>query len=287
MGNDSRVSCLTTSGFTLWILGYPDRAVERADAALALAAELDHPFTSAYARFHAGLLRLWRREPDIALDLAVGLLDLADEHQFRIWTAAGGVPPRGRPGRPRPGEEGLANIRTGIELYGELRSPPIFWPFLLFLEARACVRAGRPADGLEPLETAIEILGQGDGASMVPELHLLKGDLLAALAGVAGHGVLDAERWYRLAFDRATALDARMARLRAATRLARLRMADGDAAAAADLLRPVYASFTEGFDTADLREARELLAAVGSLQAAPDARSSAAGAVPPSRAQRP
>ena len=69
-----------------------------------------------------------------------------------------------------------------------------------------------------------------------------------------------AEGWYQLAFDRAGVLDARMARLRAATRLARLRMADGEPEAAARTLRPVYDTFTEGFDTADLVEARELLA---------------------------
>ena len=90
VGNDPRVSCLTTSGFTLWFLGYPDQAAERANRAVALAAELDHPFTSAYARFHAGLLRLWRQDAEMALDLAVGLLEIAEEHEFRIWIAAGG-----------------------------------------------------------------------------------------------------------------------------------------------------------------------------------------------------
>ena len=108
VGNDPRVACLTTSAFTLWMLGRADRAAERADAALALAAALDHPFTTAYARYHAGLLRLWRREPDAAHALATELLDLAGEHEFRIWTAAGTVL-RGAarvglgPGRRRPG----------------------------------------------------------------------------------------------------------------------------------------------------------------------------------------
>ena len=54
-----------------------------------------------------------------------------------------------------------------------------------------------------------------------------------------------------------------MARLRAATRLARLRLADGEPEAAARTLRPVYDTFTEGFATADLVEARELLAGLG------------------------
>ena len=103
---------------------------------------------------------------------------------------------------------------------------------------------------------------------MLPELHILKGDLLAALEAADGGGPAVAEDWYQRAFDRAGVLDAGMARLRAATRLARRRMADGEPEAAAQTLRTVYDTFTEGFDTADLVEARELLAdlveAVGS-----------------------
>ncbi len=269
VGNDSRVSCLTTAGFTLWILGLPDQAVARADAALALAAELDHPFTTAYARFHAGMLRLWRREPAIALELATGLLELADEHEFRIWTAAGTCL-RGAAqvdlGRP---EEGLANVRAGMGLYGELRSPPIFWPFLLMVQARACAAGGQPAEGLRAVDASMEILGAGDGASMVPELRLIKGDLHLALEGETGGGSAEAERWYRLAFDRAGVLGARTAQLRAATRLARLRLADGDAAAARAVLGPVHATFAEGLDTADLVEARDVLAAAGGRRDSP------------------
>ena len=262
VGNDPRVACFTTSAFTLWLLGYPDRAVERANAALALAVELEHPFTSAYARFHSGLLHSWRREWDIVLDRAVGLLGIADEHGFRIWTAVGSC----LLGAAEVGlgrfEAGLANIRGGMDLYQGLRSPPVFWPMLLFLDAGASHRAGRHADGLRPLDAAIEIMSPGAGTTLLPELHLLKGDLLAALAGGDGNGQSGAEHWYRLAFDRASELSVRMTRLRAATRLGRLRQAEGDPEAAARVLGPVYATFTEGFATADLLEAQNLLAAL-------------------------
>jgi len=157
-------------------------------------------------------------------------------------------------------DEGLADIRQGMELYRELRSPPVFWPFLLFIDAGASHAAGRPADGVRPLDAAIEMLSAGSGATMLPELHLLKGDLLAALAADERTGRTGAEPWYRLAFERAGELNARMTHLRAATRLARLRLADGEPEAAAQTLGPVHATFTEGFATADLREARDLLA---------------------------
>ena len=262
VGNDPRVSTLTTSAITLWMLGQPDRAAERAEAALALAAALDHPFTTAYARFHAGLVRLWRREPMAALALADGLLDLADEHEFRIWTATGTVlrgAARVALGRI---DEGLADVRNGIGLYGELRSPPIFWPFLLFVQARAFADAGRPAEGLQAVDVSLSILGEASGASMLPEVWIVKGDLLGALAPDDPQRAAAARPWYRKALDRATELDARMGQLRAATRLARQSVADGDPAAASAVLVPIFGTFTEGFETADLREARDLLEAL-------------------------
>jgi predicted ATPase/class 3 adenylate cyclase len=262
VGNDPRVACYTTSAFALWQSGYPDRAVERMDAALALAVGLEHPFTSAYARFHAGLLHLWRRDADRAHDLAVGLLDVAEEYGFQIWTAAGSC----LAGAARVAlgrfDEGLADIRAGMDLYQARRSPPIFWPFLQFVAAGANLAAGRPADAVRPIDSAIEILGAGSGATMLPELQLLKGDVLAGLAIDAGGRRSEAEPWYRLAFDRAAELDARMTQLRAATRLARLRVAAGELWAAAEILGPIYATFSEGFATADMVEARELLASV-------------------------
>ena len=262
IGNDPRVSCLTTSAFTLWLLGYPDQAVNRANAALGLAAELDHPFTSAFARFHSGLVHILRREFETALDRALSLLEIADEHDFRIWTAAGGsLLGAAQVGLGRI-EEGLVSIGEGMDLYQGLRSPPVFWPMLLFLSAAANLRAGRPAEGMRQLEVAIEFMGAGEGTTLLPELYILKGDLLMALAAEDGEGRSAAEPCYRLAFDRAGELNARMSRLRAATSLGRLQQATGQPDVAARTLGPLYSTFTEGFETADLREARDLLAAV-------------------------
>jgi len=269
VGNDPRVACYTTSAITLRLLGYPDRAAERANAALALAVELEHPFSSAYARFHAGLVRLWRREPEIALELAIGMLEIADEHDFRIWAAAGSCLLGAAQVELGRFEEGLAEIRSGVDLYQEILSPPVFWPFLLFIDAQASHVAGRAAQGLPRLDTAIEIMSPDPGTTMMSELHLLKGDMLATLAADDKSARSSAEPWYQLAFDRAGVLDARMTQLRAATRLGRLRHAEGDLEAAAATLGPVYDGFTEGFAIADLREARDLLDAVAPGRSGP------------------
>src|SRR5437764_11100553 len=86
LGNNPGVAAFTTSALTLWMLGFPDRALEHATRAVTLARELEHPFTLAYALFHAGFLHLWRREPEPMRDRAVEVLDVADEHDLPIWS---------------------------------------------------------------------------------------------------------------------------------------------------------------------------------------------------------
>jgi predicted ATPase len=266
VGTDPRIACLTTSALTLWLLGFPDRAVGRANDALALAAELDHPFSSAFARFHSGLLHLWRREPDIVLDRAVGLLEVAEHHDLQIWSAVGNC----LLGAAQAGlgrfEEGLTNIRKGMGLYQGLRSPPIFWGMLLSIDAGASHSARRSAEALGPIDAAIKIMSPGEGATVLPEFHILKGDLLLALAADGGSDLSLAEHCYQLAFDHASKLKARMSQLRAATRLCRLRRDKTKQDAAVRTLGSVYATFTEGFATADLIEARDLLGEVAPIQ---------------------
>jgi predicted ATPase/class 3 adenylate cyclase len=252
LGNNPGVVCLTTSAFTLWMLGHPDRARQRADEALAVATELEHPLSLAYGLYHAGYLHLWRREAELVRDRAERLLRLVDEHDFPIWRALGTCL-LGAAAAMGQGEEGLAKVRQGVDLYQGLKAPPVFWPMLRALEAGVYAQAGRVTEGLAMLDEALEIATRGSGTTMVPELQLLKGDLLLALGDGAGP-----ESWFQRAFDLAQRLDARMSQLRAAVRLCRLR-SDRDGEAAGAQLRAVYDTFTEGFTTADLTEARALL----------------------------
>ena len=256
LGNNPGVASLTTSAITLWLLGFPDRALERASRAVALATELEHPFSLAYALFHTGFLHLWRREPEPMRDRAVGVLDVADEHDLRIWSALGtfllGAAKTGL-GRC---EEGLADIRAGLALYQGLKTPPVFWPLLLYVRAGACARVGAPADGVGMIDEAIAIADQTAGLSLVPEFHILKGELLL---GVPGAGGPAAEPWFVLALDGARELDARMSQLRAALGLCRSQLRRSDAPDGRTALRAIRATFTEGFATPDMIDADALV----------------------------
>jgi predicted ATPase/class 3 adenylate cyclase len=253
LGNNPGVASFTTSALVLWLLGHPDRALERANRAVSLAMELQHPSTLAYALFHCGFLHQWRREPEFVRHRAVGVLAVADENELQIWKALGrcllGVADSGL-GRY---EEGLAQIRQGLDLYQGLKTPPVFWPLILSLQAGAYARSGRPAEGLSLIEEALEVAGPG--MPLLPEFYLLKGDLLLGLPSSRESAGL----WFRQAFDRAQVLDARMPQLRAAVRLCRLSHDQSDGGQDARALRDVYEAFTEGFTTPDLMEANDLL----------------------------
>jgi hypothetical protein len=153
-------------------------------------------------------------------------------------------------------DEGLAQLQEGVNLYRGLKTPPVFWPLLLMLYAGAQGQAGRPADGLDLLDEAFKATENSSGIALVPEFLLLKGELLLALPGGPRESP---ELWFRQALDIATDLDAKMLQLRAAVRLCRLRQDDHRQEENNKLLRSIYDTFTEGFTTADLTEARGLL----------------------------
>jgi predicted ATPase/class 3 adenylate cyclase len=252
LGPSSGVVSHTTSAFLLWLLGYPDRAAERNSNAVELARQLNHPFTLAYTLFHVGFLDLSRRELELVHERASGVLDVAEEHDYQIWRALAFVlQGAAMTGLGRP-EEGLARIDQGIALYEGLKTPPVFWPLLLSVRARGFALGGRSADGLHLIDEAIEMTGEGN--VLYPEFALLKGDLLLALADADG-----AEPCFQSVFEVAGDRGVRMPQLRAATRLTRLWRAAGKRPDGADELRRVYETFTEGFDTVDLVEARGVL----------------------------
>ena len=173
LGPDPRVSTLTTSGFMLWLLGYPDRALERADRGVALGASLD-PYSLAYGLFHNAYLHLWRSEPHLVLERALQLLDLVADHDFPIWRALGTCLAGAANAILGHPEEGLAQFREGMDQYQGMRSPPVFWPFLRIVEAATLTTAGRTADALTVLDEAVPLVGDLAPGGLI---HIIRGDV--------------------------------------------------------------------------------------------------------------
>jgi predicted ATPase len=248
LGPNPGIASYTSTALVLWVRGLPDRAAERANRAVAIATELRHPYTMGYALYHTGFLHLLRQEPELMRDRAVGVIDVADEYELPIWRALGTVLLGAAKTDMGHLDEGLAEIQDGVDQYQGLRSPPVFWPLLLYVRARACGRAGRPAEGLEFIDQAIEI--SGGGGTFPPIFFAMKGELLLELPERG-----DGAEWFRRGFDQAAELGARMPQLRAATGLCRAQPTEENR----ELLRSVHATFTEGFATPDLTAAAALL----------------------------
>jgi predicted ATPase/class 3 adenylate cyclase len=254
LGNHPAVACHTSLAIFLWMLGYPDSAVKEAEEAMALARRLNHPFTLAYAAFHTGILYMWQREMAITADRALAMMEIAKEHDFQVWQAIATIlHGAAQTGTGQP-EEGLAEIERGLALYQDHVTPPVFWPMLVGIRARALAAAGKPAAGLSLLKE--ELAGQGRVDPTAPEAGLLVGDLLLAISPA---NAAAAKGMYQQALGLAVDANMRMLELQAMTRLCRLALLEGSAGEAGRQLRECYEWFTEGLETADLLEARALL----------------------------
>ena len=261
IGPNPAVVGLNVSALFLWAGGYPDRAYNRAAEAIALARKLNHPYSLTYAQFHHGLLNMWLRNYEIARDSGRSVVQLAEVYGFQIWSAVGSCLHGAALVNTGGITEGLALTEQGLKAYRGLKTPPVFWPLLLHLCAGAYGAASRPEDGLPLLDEAIAV-DKGSSSSsdsLSPEFLILKGDLLLALSS---DNTVDAESLYRGAVNSAREVGAAMVELQAAMRLSRLWQNQGKSVQARELLSAAYSKITEGFTTADVRDAAALLDAL-------------------------
>jgi predicted ATPase len=241
----------------LFCLGFPDQALVGSDSAIAEARRLAHLPTLADTLVGSSRL-LSLIGDDAALDeRAEELGAVAAEQSYPYWIAAGRIF-RGWL-RIKSGDaiEGVALLRDGIGAY-RASGQQAWMPNYIALLAKACEITGQIEEALTLLDKASQIIQSTGERWFEAELYRHKGELLLW----QGHG--DAvEEHYRKALSIAREQEAKLWELRAAVSLARLRRDQSRRAEARDLLAPVYGWFTEGFDTADLKEAKALLDELG------------------------
>ncbi len=259
LGTNPGVSSLTTTALILWMLGFSERARQRASEALARAQDLDHPFTKAYALFHNGLLHLWLREIKVAEQRAQALLDIAGEYEYRVWSAVGSCLRGAAMAERGAAQEGVALLQRGLDTYQALKTPPAFFPFLLLLSARAYGLAKRPQEGVDLLNQALDIVQEPRPSVYASQLGVLKGQLLVQ---ISADNAAEAESYFQRALDAAVQMQALMFELKAAVSLTRLWQEQGQLERGRELLSHTYTKFTEGFTTPDLQEAKALLDAL-------------------------
>ena len=258
MGQDPGVACRALAAWTLWVLGYPEQALARLHEALALAHALSHPFSLAWARCRAAFVFQFRRDVPAVHEQAEAAVALSTEQGFPQW-AAWGTSLRGWAlARQGQGEAGLAQVRQGIAAW-RATGAAAHVPYLCTLLADVSAHLGHPEDGLQALAEAHTLVEQHDERWWEAEVHRLRGVLLLRQSGTPQK---EAVTWLQRALDVARRQQAKSLELRAAMSLARLWQQQGKRAEACQLLAEVYGWFTEGFDTADLQEAKALLEAL-------------------------
>jgi predicted ATPase len=153
------------------------------------------------------------------------------------------------------GEEGMAKVRQGIAAW-RATGAALLVPYLCTVLADVCDHLGHTADGLQALAEAHTLVEQQEERWWEAEVCRLRGVLLLRQTGTPP---AEAETWLQRALDVARRQEAKSLELRAAMSLSRLWQQQGKGAEGRTLLAPIYGWFTEGFDTADLQEARVLL----------------------------
>jgi predicted ATPase/DNA-binding winged helix-turn-helix (wHTH) protein len=272
-GDDPGVSCLAELAMTLWFLGYPDQALQRSLEALECARRVGIPYSTAFALGYAAWSRLFRREAPLARDHADAAVKIATDNGLEHWVAQGTAIRGWVLVELGQLDEGADQIREGLAIY-EAIGAEVIRPWHLGRLAVAHARSGRVGEARAALDEAFVSMGKREERFYEAELHRLKGELALGTLGrprapeCEPEGVTDrdrnaAEECFGRAIEIAGRQRAKSLELRAVTSLARLWSRRGEKGKARRRLAETYSWFTEGFETGDLREARELLARLG------------------------
>ena len=249
-GADLGVICRSWAAMVLWHLGYPEQSLQRNREALTLARELAHPFSLFMGQTFAINVHQFRREPQATLEHLEARETLSVEHGFQTGAEAAIVQGWALVEQGQV-EEGILQMRQGLALRSE--GPRAYQLTLL---AGAYGRAGQITEALATLEEALALVHKNAERLFEAEIYRLKGELL--LKQSSDHAA-EAETCFHQALTIARRQQAKSLELRVTTSLARLWQNQGKRTEAHELLASVYGWFTEGFDTADLCDARGLL----------------------------
>jgi predicted ATPase len=223
-----------------------------------LAHERPHPHSLAHARCWAAYVYQFRGDVPAVHEQAEAAVALSIEQGFPFWAAAGTILRGWALAMQGQGEAGLAQVRQGIAAYRATEAP-LLLAYYCTLLAEVSAHLGHPEDGLQALVEAHTLMEQQEERYWEAEVCRLRGVLLLRQPGASQ---AEAEAWVQRALDVARRQEAKSLELRAAMSLARLWQQQGKRLEARELLAPVYGWFTEGFDTADLQEAKVLLEAL-------------------------
>jgi predicted ATPase len=259
---DVGLSARREHSFCLWILGYPDRALALACEAVTLAEQTSHPFTLGAAHYTKGAVLAWIGDWRSSQKEFEKVFALAEEYALGDMLKHAAANNALKLAYQERTEEAIEQAKQAIE---SLHAQGVKIPRTIYLVSMAKLfwTAGRGAEGLAAIAEALALVERTRERFYEAEIWRTKGELL--LKAAASNAQAEAESCYHQAIEIARQQCAKMWGLRAAKSLARLWQQQGKTAEAHRMLAEVYGWFTEGFDTADLKDAKALLSQLGSV----------------------
>ena len=255
---EPQVASLLLLSWDLWFLGYPDQSLSRVSEALALAQELCHPYSIAFAHYMTSVVHLLRGDAARAFESANKSFEVSQEQRFSLYVILARIS-RGRAvGDLGRLEEARAEVTLGID---EARRKGVGFmrPMMDGWLADIHAKTGENESALSIVEGMLAIIGDVTGRSWEAELHRQRAQILVALNPSK---VREAESHLKKSIEVARGQNAKSLELRAATSLAELWRTQGRLDEARALLDPICRWFSEGAETADLRRARDAQSAL-------------------------
>jgi class 3 adenylate cyclase/tetratricopeptide (TPR) repeat protein len=255
---EPQAASLLLLSWDLWFLGYPGQSLSRVSEALALAQDLDHPYTVAFAHYMTSVVYLLRGDAARAFESAEKSFEMSKEQRFSLYEILSRIS-RGRAigdlGRLR---EARAELALGID---EARRNGVGFmlPMMDSWLADMHAKAGENECALSIVERVLANIGDVTGRSWESELHRQRAQILIALNPSK---IIEAEFHLKKSIEVARGQSAKSFELRAATSLAELWRTQGRLDEARALLEPIFRWFDEGAETADLRRARNTQSAL-------------------------
>jgi predicted ATPase len=257
-GQDLGVSCQITASWASCLLGYPDEARTGGQKALTVARDLGHSFTSIEALSLLTVVHQCRQEVKATQDGAEAMIELGTQQGIAFFLSWGTILRGWALAKQGQKEEGLQQMRQGLAAcratgakVGESR-----W-FALLAEIYAEI--GQVQQAINLLADAFTHVDQTGERFYEAELHRLKGEFALRLPSSGKSNLHEAEACFQHSITVARRQHAKSWELRATTSLARLLAQHDRPDEARAILAEIYNWFTEGFDTADLKDAKALL----------------------------
>ena len=241
------------AGWTWWLLGFPGQALNFVEEAVATGERFRHDYTRSRVLYCRSVVHAFRREWTLVEESATASIAVARERGLGMMMAVARIMVTASRAIQAPDEAAVADLQQAIAAYRATGSR-IHGTHHLTLLAQALIACGQYNQCLVVMREAAALVEDSGERYVEADIHRLEGDLL-----LAGNDPAEAEACYFIALTVARAQQVRSLELRAAMGLARLWREQGRLHEARDLLAPVHGWLTEGFDTADLIEAKALL----------------------------